>query len=380
MASYKLGVVGLGHWFEMIHRAISKSDKVELLKAAGTRKFSEKSEELGRLGVPEKNYFTVASNKVDIPKEFFQGLDVVQISNPNKYHLAQTTQALNAGKYVITEKSLATNKADLESMIKFINSHGYQSKTYLHLHYMHKLLTINLPDMLTKIIPGHGRIKDFSATFFEEANETDRKRSAWLLSIENGGIFMDWIHPYEILFFGAGADKIKVQKANNFIVNKDYDKQNPTGVETFVKVSGKNFGPNSHGIIRISKGLPHETGLKRFVFNFESGTRLYLNFVGSQIEFNSNLRGNWQLVKETSSSCQVLDSGLPHGPSTSELLLADIIKLCEGRGPYLKMDDIRKVFDPQWQYQKLLEGSGNIDSQEEVNRFIHDGISGTIDK
>ncbi len=375
---YRLGVVGLGHWFEMIHRGLSKNNEVVLSKVVGTRKFSDKAEELRKLNISESNYFCIGEDPFIIPSGFFSSLDVMQISNPNKYHSSQTKQGLEEGLYVITEKTLATNKAEFDDLINFVKSGGYEEKVYLHLHYMHKLLTLNLPAMLEKIIPSHGKINSFSATFFEEANEADRMRSSWIFSPESGGIFMDWIHPYEILLFGAKAQKISLSKINTFIVNPEYDSKNPTGIESFVNVQGNNFTTNAKGVIRISKGLPHEAGLKRFVFSFESGSKLYLNFVGSQIEFNSDSRGSWQLVNEDHDQCRILDSGIPRGPATSELLVDDIIKLCKGGGPFIKIDDIIRIFEPQWDYQRMTKSQESIRDQNQIEMFMRNGLSGRM--
>ena len=375
---YKLGVVGLGHWFEMIHRGMSKNGELTLSKVVGTRKFQEKADELLKLNISQENYFTVGEDPFVIPTGFFKDLDVIQISNPNEFHSYQTRQGLENGKYVITEKTLATNKKDFDELIRFVKENGYQDKIYLHLHYLHKLLTLNLPSMLSKIVPEHGKINRFSATFFEESNEADRMRSSWIFSLDNGGIFMDWIHPYEILFFGAKAEKVSLSKVNNFIVNPEYDNQNPTGVEAFVTAQGENFTDAANGVIRISKGLPHEAGLKRFIFSFESGAKLYLNFVGSQIEFNSDSRGSWQLVNEDPNQCKILDSGIPKGPATSELLVEDIIRLCKGAGPSIKVDDIVKIFGLQWEYQEMAKMQDKISDPTKIGQFMHDGLSGAI--
>ncbi len=376
--AYKLGVVGLGHWFEMIHHGMSKNNSIILKKVVGVRSFEQKAQELSNLGITKSNYFTMDSGLIRLPEKFFTGLDVVQISNPNKYHSEQTKQALQKGKYVITEKAFATNKNDFDSFINFVKSNNYENNVYLHLHYVHKLLTLNLPDILAKIIPEHGKIKKFSGTFFEEANESDRKRSAWIFSLDSGGIFMDWIHPYEILFFGARAQTANLTNVNNYIVNKEYDNANPTGVEAFLIANGSNFCKDAKGVIRISKGLPHETTLKQFIFTMESGAKLHLNFVGSKIEFNSENRGNWQLSIDKKDSCKVVDYGVPKGPATSELLVDDIIKLCQGKGPYIKLDDVVRVFGPQWQYQDMIKKKKNITNPKAIENFMYDGFAGKI--
>ncbi len=344
----------------------------------GTREFADKADELHKLNISKLNYFTVSKSLFIIPSGFFGDLDVMQISDPNKYHSSQTKQGLEKGLYVITEKTLATNEAEFENLINFVKSNGYEEKIYLHLHYMHKLLTLNLPSILEKITPDHGKINNFSATFFEEANEADRVRSSWIFSPDSGGIFMDWIHPYEILFFGAKAQKVSLSKVNTFIVNSEYDNKNPTGIESFVNVQGDNFITSATGVIRISKGLPHEAGLKRFIFSFESGSKLYLNFVGSQIEFNSDSRGSWQLVNEDHNQCLILDSGIPRGPATSELLVEDIIKLCKGNGPFIKIDNIVKIFEPQWDYQRMTKNQESIRDQNQIETFMRNGLSGRM--
>ncbi len=375
---YKLGVVGLGHWFEMLHVGMLSDQKVRLKKVAGVRSFNEKKESLENLGISRSDYYQVGKNPNILPKKFLEDIDMVQISDPNKYHFAQTKQALEKDLYVITEKTWATNKKDFYEFIDFLKSNRYTDKAYLHLHYVHKLLTIKLPSILAMITPKHGRIEKFSATFFEEANEADRMRSGWIFGMESGGIFMDWIHPYEILFIGAKASEVRLHKANNFLVNQDYDKNNPTGVEAFVSAKGLNFAPDAKGVIRIGKGLPHNTGLKRFIFLFESGAKLYLNFVGSQIEYNSDNRGNWQFVKENEKSCKILSAEIPKGPLTSSMLMEDINKLLGGKGPSLKINDVIKIFGPQWEYQEKARKQGVIADRGNIERFIHEGISSNM--
>ena len=190
--SYKLGAVGFGHWFERLYAGMVKTEQIKLAKVVGVSDLSTKSERLRLVGINKDNYYKMDPNG-PLPKEFFDDLDIVHISDPNKYHATQTIQSLKEGKLTITEKTWGVNKEEFYSVVDYIKQNNLEKNSYLHLHYLHKLLTIELDRVLEEIIKEHGKITGVSTTFFEPFREEDVRRSSWLFSMESGGLFMDWI-------------------------------------------------------------------------------------------------------------------------------------------------------------------------------------------
>ncbi len=366
--SYNLGAVGFGHWFERLYAGMVKTDQIKLAKVVGVSELSTKSERLRLVGINKDNYYKMDPDG-PLPKEFFSDLDIVHISDPNKYHAAQTIQSLKEGKLTITEKTWGINKDEFYSVINYIKENNLEKRAYLHLHYLHKLLTIELDRVLEEFIKEHGKITGISATFFEPFREEDVRRSTWLFSMESGGLFMDWIHPFEIIYRGMQADSVNITKLNLFVMNDLYDKENPTGIEAVINVKGKRFSDNAKGTVRVAKGAAVDKKAVRVYL--ESGAYLELVYLDSDREASTGMRGCWTLMKNGIE----LNTQCPRGMNTSEFFVEDIIKKAKGEESGFGLSFIEKLFETQWQYQDLYKSIELNKDKKAVSEFIARGTS-----
>ncbi len=372
----KIGVIGLGHWFNRLAEGLSDS-AITVSKAMGRKSFSERADQLRALGINESNYY-IGNPNGSIPKEFFNGIDAVYISSPNSRHYIEAMETLESGKYAIVEKTLATNEEDFNSIMAMIERKGYSAKTYLHLHYIHKQLTMKMDGILTRLAGRYGKVQAVSAAFLEKYTEEDGHRK-WIFSMREGGIFMDWIHPYEILFHGAKADSVKLSDANPLIINSKFGSEDPSGIDATVTVNGSLFEKDAIAAIRVGKGA--DTDLKRFRFYFKGGIFAEFNFLNSNAEFSSPGRGTWSVVANGSGRREVLESGEPSGPDTSQLFASDIIEFCSGgKRVGLSTDEIRRLYQPQWDFQKMIKRKKPSADPKIISEFITSAKAGKVDR
>ncbi len=369
---YKLGVVGIGHWFFRLHEGILKTDDIQLLKVASASGYEKHRMQLEKLKIPEPNYFQIAADE-EIPKDFFDGIDIVHIADPNEFHAAQTLQALKHNKIVIVEKTLGINRTEFEKVADYIKENGMESKAYLHLHYAHKLLTTQLPDMLKRFTKQYGSITHTSATFFERENEDRLKRRLWLFDQKNGGLFMDWIHPFETYYEGAFADKMDLVDVTPYVLNPEYSTQNPTGIHAKVKINGMFFAEDAQADIRVAIGLKSDHETKSIRFIFESGQCLDLSFVNSEIEYSTDNRGSWALYERPGG--RIIEANSPKGPTASDILVNDILELCRGRNPGFSLNDLNLIYEPQWRYQEMVKKKKLVKGKAAVGAFIKEGLN-----
>ena len=101
--TYNLGAVGFGHWFNRLYAGLRESNEFRIAKVVGVSDVSKKMEKLREIGLEEKDYYRVSDGK--LPENFYSGLDLVHISDPNEYHAQQTIDSLKHGKFTVTEKT-----------------------------------------------------------------------------------------------------------------------------------------------------------------------------------------------------------------------------------------------------------------------------------
>ncbi|MGC8479225.1 MAG: hypothetical protein ACP5M9_00955 [Candidatus Micrarchaeia archaeon] len=366
--AYNLGAVGFGHWFERLYAGMVKTDQIRLAKVIGVSDIASKAERLRMVGISKENYYRMEPN-APLPEEFFEGLDIVHISDPNDYHAKQTIQSLKKGKMTITEKTWGVNKEEFYSVVNFIKENRLEDKAYLHLHYLHKLLTIELEKILEDMLKEYGKIIGIAATFYEPTREEDMRRSSWLFSKESGGLFMDWIHPFEIIYRGMSAENVKLNKLNLYITNSTYNKENPTGIEASISLFGGKFANNAKGTVRIAKGAPVDKKAVRIYL--ESGAYIELMYLDSDREASTGMRGCWTLVKDGVE----LRTQCPRGKDTSEFFIEDIIKKLNGQSSEFSIEFMEKIFDTQWQYQELSNNLQLNSNSKDIAEFIARGTS-----
>ncbi|MCL5413526.1 MAG: hypothetical protein M1569_03950, partial [Candidatus Marsarchaeota archaeon] len=284
--------------------------------------------------------------------------------------------SLKKGKITITEKTYGVNREEFENVMNYIKANNLENRSYLHLHYAHKLLTLQLPDMLKRFTKEYGKILSTSTTLFEKEVDDVRMRRLWLLNPKNGGIFMDLMHPFETYYKGALAKTLELEDISALIVNQEYDRVNPTGVYAKVKIDGMFFAENAYAHIRVGMGLK-TSGTKSMRFLFESGQCLDLHFIDSEVEFETENRGFWELLEGIGG--KVIASESPRGPTSSDVLVNDILELCRGRNRGFTLEDLDIIYEPQWKYQKLMKSTRLITDQKEVNNFEQDGAANAFD-
>jgi predicted dehydrogenase len=363
---YDLGVVGLGHWFSWLEKGLGEGKGLDLKKAVGTRPYDDKKSLLESFGIGRENYF-ISDRDGNIPIKFFEELYLVHISDPNKFHAAQAVESLKNGKHVIVEKTIASNKREFDGIVSYVKENNLQDKLYLHLHYLHKQAAIGLKGAVPGLVSEYGRIKSVDATFFEPVNDEDPK-STWVLDMENGGLFMDWIHPFEVVFYSTDCTFGRILDVKDFVVNADYSTRNPTGVESVIALHGKNYMENATITTRVAKGTDARFAKKEITLRFESGVDAVLSFPGHESEFNeATKRGKLDIVRDG----KPIYTETFSGPNSSEIFIKEIFEFCEGRHPGLKLEEIAEIFKPQWEYQNMARSL--ITETKKVNEFLFKG-------
>ncbi len=365
---YNLGAVGFGHWFNRLYAGLRDSGEVKVAKIAGVSSIDGKLKKMREMGVGEDAYYQIGMDG-PIPDRFYDGLDIVHISDPNEYHAEQTMDSLRHGKITITEKTWGINKKEFDDVARFVEDNDLGNKAYLHLHYLQKQLTKGLDALLDKYTGEYGKVKSVSESFFEVENEEDTRRSNWLFSKKNGGLFMDWIHTFEIVISGAEATKAELKDFDLFVVNPRYSTEHPTGIAAKVSLAGKHFANGATGIMRMAKGTTN--GIKAARFYFESGAYIDLEYLNSETEFGSDRRGTWTLYD----GGRKVTSGAPRGPNTSEVFVNEILDMCHGRQAGLTVSDARKLFAPQWKYQELVDRKELNYPGDSVSTFLSKGFA-----
>ncbi len=377
LTQYKLGVIGTGHWVRRLHPSIKNSNKIALHKGAGVTKFEDKKAILDEYNITKDRYFQIEPHaEGGMPHDFFKDLHAVQIASYNQFHSGQAKQALEHGRVTVVEKAFATERKGFEEMMAFIKKNGHEKRIFPHLHYLSKALTRTIPEILPEAMGKYGKIKCAVATFVEETSEEDMRRT-WLLKPENGGIFLDWIHPVEILAKFCGANFLKCESVEPYIVNPAYDTANPTGICARFKVSGDVFSKDASVTIRVGKGFPAGNTHKSLRLFFEKDAVLDLNYLSSEEEFRTGLRGNWELAEIDGDKLTVVKKGTPKGPLSYDFLVTNMLNVIEGKCPPLTMDEIAKIYEPVWQVQEAAKGAALIGDKKSVEQFIKNALEKT---
>jgi predicted dehydrogenase len=363
---YNLGASGLGHWVRRLQATLDdKGREIVLYKAVGTRSYAERKDELVRYGIPNERYYPLEPGS-PLPDDFFKDLDIVYVASPNKFHKDQTLQALERDKVTVTEKTLATSRMDFEDVVTKIRMKKAESKVTIGLHYISKALTKEFGRMLPDLVKKYGLITRVSGTFFEETRDEDAKRT-WLFKPENGGIAMDWIHPISIVSYTMGATRMTLKQARSYLVQPLYDEVYPTGFHVTYELVGEFFAESSLADIRVSKGL--EVAHKKLRVIFQRAT-VDLNYISTDEEFDTGLRG--EIVISSSEDKRVIS---PSGPLSYEPMIDDMLRMVKGGSPTLSLDDIVKIYDPEWQLQEEINRIRPLRDKGSINQFIKEGLS-----
>lgn len=364
---YRLGIVGVGHWAERLQRSMA-TDKIVFHKALDISAYEEKRKFLDSFSIDQSRYYQITPGS-RMPEGFLNGIDVAQIASPVQYHKSQTIQALESGRCVVTEKSFAANRREFDEVADFVKA-GYESNLYVHLHYLRKMPTMRLTAMLENTIRDYGKITSVCGTFFEDYREEDRRRQ-WLFRPENGGIFLDWIHPVEVIAMGCGASFDECIDAKTFVITPDYGEHPSAALGTFA-LSGKNFSAGATATISVGKGFQSLTH-KVLRISFESAF-LDLAYIDSEREIITGQRGSVRLVERDGEKTVLYEH--PKGPIAYDFLVDDMVGLCQGTRPHLSLAEMSKIFDPVWMFNESVKEP--VTNANDAAEFTKSGVDRTL--
>ncbi|MEM0118490.1 MAG: Gfo/Idh/MocA family oxidoreductase [Conexivisphaerales archaeon] len=364
--TYLLAASGLGHWVRRLQATLEeRGNQIKLYKAAGTRSYEARREELERYGIPRERYFSLAPESA-LPDEFFEGVDIVYIASPNSFHKSQTEQSIRKKKVTVTEKALAVNRSDFEEITSLIRREA-RDRVTVGLHYLTKALTTELGRRLDSLTASYGKIRSVSATFFEETREEDARRE-WLFKPENGGIAMDWIHPISIISHTMKAERMVLQQGRGYILQPMYDKVYPTGFLARYKVTGEYFADGSEAVIRVGKGLNIAHKVMRLQLE---EAMIDLIYISTDEELTTGSRGEMKIAEKGGEVVMVR----PSGPLSYEPMLDDMLRMVRGQPPSLSVDDIVRIYDPEWQLQDAIAVNEVVKDRAEIEHFVSEGLS-----
>ena len=380
---YQLGSIGVGgHWFRRIYYSMKKDGRMEPGKGVGVSPYRNRSH-LQSFGITQDKYYQIEFDEegkptAKIPQQFFEGLDVIHIASWNQYHSEQTKQSLENDLITVTEKTLATTQEQFIDTIDFIKEGGYSKKVAVNLHYLGKSATRALmkddPKLLLKALKKYGRINRVEATFFEDLNTEDERRT-WLYKKENGGIWMDWgPHPSAILVNQCGAIFQECVNAELFIVRPEYHPVYPTGILADFKIQGENFSTNSIASIRVAKGLAAGVTTKKIRFYFEKDAYLEVQYSGTEAEYEYQLMGNISLVEGIADERKIVEIWQPTERMPREIFIEEIVKMIEGGDPPQSLDEIQEIYKPQWLLNDLVDKPIPKGDIKDVREFIRKGM------
>jgi predicted dehydrogenase len=371
--SYKLGVVGMGSWFTRLHKGAQRVGGLDVFKAVGTKPYQAKTQVMQRFNISEDRYYTVDPETGSIPDGFYDGVDVVQIADPNVFHAAQAADALSRGKKVVVEKAFGVTEAEHNGFIQYLKDNGKENDVCLHLHYVDKMPTKTLRDEAPGFLKKHGRITAAYATFFEARSPVDAGRT-WLFSPENGGLFMDWIHPMEVLLYAFSPTFGRITEANPYLIDASYDKLNPTGIGVSLGVGGANFTEGAMAHMSIAKGVDKKFERKVMRFLFEDGEYLKLTYASSEPEFTSAARGELEMGKVEGNKFVYTGLKTLIGENSADRYVREMVEFCGGKRLGFDLGQINELFGPQWDYQRLMSGRTPERDKKKIERFLTDGL------
>ena len=362
--THRIGIVGAGHWSRRLVRGI-EDHPFEVTKTVDILSYDQKRELLEDIGVERDRHYRIDPDD-PLPDNFFEGIDVVQVASPVEYHLRQTREALEAGKFVVTEKSYASDRAEFEEAVRMLD--GRWDSSFLHLHYLNKIPTRTMPHVLERAGGEKGGIEHVEATFMEEKSAEDAAR-AWLFEPENGGVMLDWVHPVEVLAAACGA-RLSLEGASAYLSEPEYT-DCATAASADFGIEGDLFADGATATINVGKGFD-ETH-KRMRFELGDGEHIDFVYADSETEFETDYRGEWVWRREG----RVVESGKPTGPIPYEILIDEIGDAVEGGGTWVNEDVLRRVYEPVWEYNEAVDITDPVEDRREVEEFERDAVDAT---
>lgn len=362
---HRIGIVGAGHWSRRLKTGLDPS-VFEVYKTVDVLSFDDKRDLLFDLGVSRDRHYEIEEGD-PLPEEFFDGVDVVQVASPVEFHLDQTLQALEHDAFTVTEKSYGADREQFESALDYLDDEDVWNSSYLHLHYLKKLLTIKMPGVLDRVVESHGPVRRVQATFIEEHSEEDAQRG-WLFEPSNGGVMLDWIHPIEVLVDATEA-RFDLVSGEGYRVEPGYS-EHPTAAHAEFEVSGPVYGDDARADVRVGKGFDETRKVLRFEFD---DAHVDFEYADSETEFESPYRGRWTWRSEG----EVVDSGEPRGDIPYELMAEELRHAVELGNTPMDEEKIRAMYEPVWSFNEDVDLQNPVEDEDAIQRFVDDAVDAT---
>jgi len=363
---HRIGIVGAGHWSKRLVKGIG-DDPFAVYKTVDVLSYDRKSELLEAIDVPRDRHYVIDADD-PLPEDFFEGVDVVQVASPVEYHLRQTREALERGKFVVTEKSCGANRSEFEKAIDLLD--GRWDSSFLHLHYLNKIPTKVMRPILERATAQSGGIEHVEATFIEETNEEDANRS-WLFEPDNGGVMLDWVHPIEVLAVACEAH-LSLEEATAYLSEPEYT-DCATAARAEFGVDGDLFDDGASATVNVGKGL--DDTHKRMRFELSEVGHVDFVYAPSEVEFESDYRGEWAWKQDG----RVVKSGKPTGPIPYEILIDEVAQGLDGEGTWVNEERLRRVYEPVWDYNETVDITDPVTNEDAVERFRRDSVDATTE-
>jgi len=360
---HRIGIVGAGHWSKRLVKGIT-DDPFEVHATVDVLSYDEKRELLGAIGVPRGRHYEIDAGDA-LPDGFLDSVDVVQVASPVEYHLRQTREALDAGKFVVTEKSYAADREGFEEAVDVLD--GRWDSSFLHLHYLNKVPTKVMPPVLERAT-ADGGVEHVEATFMEGYSEEDAGR-AWLFEPQNGGGMLDWVHPIEVLGVACGGT-LSFRDGTPYLVEPEYSSR-ATAAQAEFGVSGGIFADGATATVNVGKGFG-ETH-KRMRFELAGGGHVDFVYADSEDEFETDYRGEWVWREDG----RVVESGKPTGPIPYEVLVDELTDAVDGGGTWVNEERLRRVYEPVWEYNEAVDITNPVEDADAVEAFERDAVAST---
>lgn len=361
---HRIGIVGAGHWSKRLVKGIA-DDPFEVHATVDVLSYDEKSGLLDAIGVPRERHYEIDAGD-SLPDEFLGSVDVVQVASPVEYHLRQTQEALDAGKFVVTEKSYAADRDGFEEALRILD--GRWDSSFLHLHYLNKVPTKVMPPVLERATERGGAVEHVEATFIEEYSGEDAGRG-WLFEPNNGGVMLDWVHPVEVLGVACEAT-LSFREGTPYLVEPEYS-QNATAAEAEFDVSGDIFAEGATASVNVGKGFD-ETH-KRMRFELSGGGNVDFVYADSEDEFETDYRGEWVWRDDG----RVVESGKPTGPIPYEILIDELTDAVNGGETWITEERLRRIYEPVWEYNEAIDITDPVKDRSAVERFEREAVDAT---
>jgi len=361
-----IGIVGAGHWSRRLVKGLAGAP-FEVHKTVDVLSYDQKRGLLEDIGVPRERHYRIEPDD-PLPDDFFEGVDVVQVASPVEYHLRQTREALDAGKFVVTEKSYAADREEFEDALRMLD--GRWDSSFLHLHYLNKVPTKVMPHVVERASDENGGVEHVEATFMEEHSKEDASR-AWLFEPENGGVMLDWVHPVEVLAAACGA-RLSLEDASAYLSEPEYT-DCATAASADFGVSGDLFADGATATINVGKGFDETHKRMRFVLSDDKNEHVDFVYADSETEFETDYRGEWAWRRDG----RVVESGRPTGPIPYEILIDEIGDAVDGGGTWVNEDVLRRIYEPVWEYNEAVDITDPVEDSREVKEFERDAVDAT---